>query len=148
MEIQIDLDREIYMLLNQVRHMAKQVFTGLGKGYSEAIYQRALCIELQQARMEYDIETCVPVKYKDHVVGNVRTDIIIRGRNPLVIETKTIRFFRPEERWQLTRYMKLLGIDVGVLINFMDGPQLEYIVCCDDEFYIYDMRAGTGKLLR
>lgn len=148
MEIQIDVDREIFMLLTQIRRMSKQVLLTLGKGYSEAIYQRALCIELQQSRIEYDIETCIPVSYKDHVVGNVRADIIVRGRNPIVLETKTIRIFRPEERWQLTRYMKLLGIDVGVLINFMDGPQLEFLVRCDDEFYLYDLRSGLGKLLK
>jgi GxxExxY protein len=125
--------------------MARDVFKELGRGYSESVYQRALCVELQMARIEYDLEVLINVPYKGHVVGNIRSDIVLRSSTPIIIETKVVRFFKQEECWQLTRYMKLLGIDIGMLINFYDkGPSVLIIVCCDSEYYVYNIRTDTG----
>ena len=113
----LDIDEGIRQLLRRIRIMAHEVFNELGRGYSESIYQRAICVELQMARIEYDLEVNINVPYKGHVVGNVRSDIVLRSSTPVIIETKTIRYFRQEERWQLSRYMKLLGVDIGALFH-------------------------------
>lgn len=144
----LDIDEGIRQLLRRIRIMAHEVFNELGRGYSESIYQRAICVELQMARIEYDLEVNINVPYKGHVVGNVRSDIVLRSSTPVIIETKTIRYFRQEERWQLSRYMKLLGVDIGMLINFnAEKPQVEIIVCCDSEYYVYNMKYRTGVLI-
>ena len=145
METALDIDEGIRQLLRRIRVMSREVFNELGRGYSESIYQRAICVELQMARIEYDLEVNINVPYKGHVVGNVRSDIILRSSTPIIIETKTIRYFRQEERWQLSRYMKLLGVDIGMLVNFnAEKPQVEIIVCCDSEYYVYNMKYGIG----
>ena len=145
MEITLDIDVGIRQLLRRIRVMAREVFNELGRGYSESVYQRAICVELQMARIEYDLEVNINVPYKGHVVGNVRSDIVLRSSTPIIIETKTIRYFRQEERWQLSRYMKLLGVDIGMLINFnAEKPQVEIIVCCDSEYYVYNIKYGIG----
>jgi GxxExxY protein len=148
MDSMLDIDEGIRQLLRRIRIMAHEVFNELGRGYSESIYQRAICVELQMARIEYDLEVNINVPYKGHVVGNVRSDIVLRSSTPVIIETKTIRYFRQEERWQLSRYMKLLGVDIGMLINFnAEKPQVEIIVCCDSEYYVYNMKYRTGVLI-
>jgi GxxExxY protein len=127
--------------------MAYSVFKELGRGYSESVYQRALCVELQIARIEYDIEIPIVIPYKGHSVGQVRADIIVRSACPIILETKINRFFRDEERCQLTRYMKLLKIDVGILINFGERVQTQVIVGCDNEYYVYNMKTGVGTII-
>jgi len=145
--VHLEIDEGLRQFIRRVRTMSYAVFNELGRGYSESVYQRALCVELQMARIEYDLEVLINVPYKGHVVGNVRSDIVIRSSTPIIIETKTVRCFKPEERWQLSRYMKLLGVDIGMLINFYEKPYVQIIVCCDSEYYIYNFRHGTGVLI-
>ena len=60
------------------------------------------------------------LKYKDHCVGEGYPDLIVRlGREKLVVELKAVggTMGAAEER-QLRNYMKILGINQGLLINF------------------------------
>ena len=147
METSLTIDVGILQFIRKIRSMAYSVFQELGRGYSESVYQRALCVELQIARIEYDIEIPIVIPYKGHTVGQVRADIIVRSSCPIILETKVNRFFRHEERCQLTRYMKLLGIDVGILINFGERVQTQIIVGCDNDYYVYTMKNGIGTLI-
>jgi GxxExxY protein len=147
METSLTIDVGILQFIRKIRSMAYGVFNELGRGYSESVYQRALCVELQIARVEYDIEIPIVIPYKGHSVGQVRADIIVRSACPIILETKINRFFRDEERCQLTRYMKLLKIDVGILINFGERVQTQVIVGCDNEYYVYNMKTGVGTII-
>ena len=147
METSLTIDVGILQFIRKIRSMAYSVFKELGRGYSESVYQRALCVELQIARIEYDIEIPIVIPYKGHSVGQVRADIIVRSACPIILETKINRFFRDEERCQLTRYMKLLEIDVGILINFGERVQTQIIVGCDKDYYVYNIKTGLGTLI-
>ena len=145
--IHLEIDEGIRQLVRRIRTMAYDVFTELGRGYAESVYQRALCVELQMARIEYDLEVLINVPYKGHVVGNVRSDIVLRSGTPVIIETKAIRCLKQEDRWQLSRYMKLLGVDIGLLINFYEKPYVQVIVACESDYYMYNLKKGTGFLI-
>lgn len=140
-------------LLLTIRQKANESYTVLGKGYSEAVYQRALCVEFQTAAIPHDLEVTMSVPYKGHVVGQVRSDIILRGATPVVIETKaTAAALKPEERWQLSRYMKILDIQLGALINFTQignaqQPQVEFFLYENNEIYQYNVDTSQGTLL-
>jgi len=136
-------------LLLTLRKMANEIFSTLGKGYSEVIYHKAFTVELQKANIRYDIEVPLIVSYKGHTVGQVRADIVVRGKIPIIIELKAIGTLRNDERWQLTRYLKLLNVCQGVLINFshISEPQIEYILYTDSEFYQYNIDNGKGVLM-
>ena len=140
-------------LLLTIRQKANEVYTVLGKGYSEAVYQRALAVEFQTAGLPHDLEVTMSVPYKGHVVGQVRSDIIVRGAQPVVIETKaTAAALKPEERWQLSRYLKIQDIPMGALINFPQvggtaAPQVEFILYEDNEFYSYNVDTSMAQKL-
>jgi GxxExxY protein len=137
-------------LLLTLRNRINEVFTILGKGYSESVYQRALCVEIQQAHLPFDLEVTMGVPYKGHVVGQVRADIIIRGEHPVVIETKaTGSALKVEERWQLSRYLKIQDIVFGILVNFPQnatatGAQIEFLIYMEDDIYIYNPDTNEG----
>lgn len=147
------IDDSARALLFSIRQKAGEAYSVLGKGYSEAVYQRALCVEFQTAGIRHDLEVTMSVPYKGHVVGQVRSDIILRGDTPVVIETKaTAAALKPEERWQLSRYMKILDIPLGALINFTQvgnatQPQVEFLLMENGDIYQYNVDTSQGTSL-
>lgn len=151
--IRLMIEDSARALLLTIRQKANEVYTILGKGYSEAVYQRALAVEFQTAGLPHDLEVTMSVPYKGHVVGQVRSDIIVRGSQPIVIETKaTAAALKAEERWQLSRYLKIQDIPLGALINFPQvggtvAPQVEFIIYEDNEFYSYNVDTSMAQKL-
>lgn len=131
-----------------LRTILQDVFKTLGKGYPEGVYQRAIGVELQDHRISFDLEVTMGIPYKGHHVGQIRADIILRDSVPVVIETKaTAASLKPEERWQLSRYMKILEIPLGVLVNFPQvqtstAPQIEFLVLIDGDVYVIDINTN------
>ena len=150
---EIEMDDSGKSMCLRLRSMIRYVYATLGKGYPEGVYQRALCVELQESNIPYDMEVTMGIPYKNHIVGQVRADIILRGPVPVVIETKsTSTQLKVEERWQTSRYMKILNIPLGVLVNFTQSsqtetPQTEFLVLSDNEVLIYDLDTNTAKNL-
>jgi GxxExxY protein len=149
--VSIMLDDSSKSTLHLVRDRIREVYAFLQKGYPENVYQRALCVELQKANLLYDLEATMSIPYKGHIVGQIRADIIIRGEPNIVIETKaTAANLKVEERWQLSRYMKIQDIPLGILVNFpqVNGtttPQIEFLVKDEEEeIYVYDLDKNTG----
>jgi GxxExxY protein len=128
-----------------------EVYQILGKGYPECVYQRAFGVELQDLHIPYDMEVTMSIPYKEHVVGQVRADIILRGSPQVVIETKaTANPIKPEERWQLARYMKILDIQIGILVNFPQAtdstePQIEFLVLHETGVYLYNPETSLAR---
>lgn len=131
-----------------LRTILQDVYKTLGKGYPENVYQRAIAVELQQHRIIFDMEVTMGIPYKGHTIGQVRADVILRDSVPAVIETKaTAASLKPEERWQLSRYMKILEIPLGVLVNFPQvnvatAPQIEFLVLIDGDTYVFDINTN------
>lgn len=153
MSFELEMDDRGKTLCLSLRSRLRQVYAGLGKGYPECVYQKAFGVELQELHIPYDLEVTMSIPYKQHVVGQVRADIILRGLSEVVIETKaTANPLKIEERWQLARYMKILGISTGVLVNFPQvaaatEPQMEFFVLVDDHVYLYNLDTDVVEAL-
>ena len=61
-------------------------------------------------------EIPIPVKYKNHIVGDFRADILVN--NTIIIELKAVRELTPLHEAQLVNYLVATGIDYGYLINY------------------------------
>jgi GxxExxY protein len=107
----------------RLREIASDIYSELGQGYSEAIYHCAFEVALRDALIPYETETIIPVSFKGHNVGNVRSDIIVD--KSFVLELKSVAKLTPAHTIQLVKYMTLLDIHDGLLINF--GPNLEVV---------------------
>ena len=56
------------------------------------------------------------VKYKGVQVGGYVPDLVAYGK--LVVDTKVIEQITDHELGQLTNYLKITGLEVGIILNF------------------------------
>ena len=99
-----------------VLELAKEVYSILGEGYKEEVYQDALCIELRNKKIKYSKERNVEILYKCHSIGIYRLDIVVE--NKLIVELKAVKILTDKYLEQLQGYMKTTEWKNGILINF------------------------------
>lgn len=110
------MDRNV----EKIKRIAKDVYRVLGSGFSEEVYDRAMQVGLRLAKIRYEGQKVVELKYKDHYVGEGYPDLVVRlGRERIVVELKAIGGqIGASEEQQLRNYLVLLRIKRGLLINF------------------------------
>lgn len=106
--------------IKKIRKIAKDVYKSLGSGFAEIIYDRAMQVGFRLAKIKYEGQKVVELKYKDHYVGEGYPDFIVNfGKDKVVVELKAIGgTIGGAEEQQIKSYMKLLKIKNGILINF------------------------------
>lgn len=104
-------------LTYRVNGAAMEVHKALGPGLLENVYHRCLTKELELRGIEYASELEVPVAYKGMLMEtNLRCDLLVEG--VLALELKAVAVLLPIHEAQLIRYMKLLKVPKGILLNF------------------------------
>ena len=95
---------------------AFEVYRVLGYGFLESVYKRAMQVELQHAGLRAEVESPIKVNYRDVIVGDFRTDLLVS--EAVVVELKTAKEYCSDDEPQLLNELKATGIKVGLLINF------------------------------
>ena len=96
-----------------------RVHSALGRGYQEAIYQRALEIEMGDEGLAFEREREIPVFYKGHKIGSRRVDFLVGERIP--VELKALGALEAGHFVQTLNYLMAFELEVGLLINFGAG---------------------------
>src|SRR3989344_6314546 len=106
--------------MERVKQIAKEVYRTLGSGFSEDVYDKAMQVGLRLAKIKYESQKVVELKYKDHYVGEGYPDIIVHdGGKKIILELKSVGgSMGASEEQQIRNYMKILKIKAGLLINF------------------------------
>jgi GxxExxY protein len=95
---------------------AFEVHRELGYGFLERVYERAMQVELIRRGANAEIEKRVQVQYKNVVVGDYDSDLIVDGC--VIVELKVNPQYDRRDEAQLLNVLKATGIKVGLLINF------------------------------
>ncbi len=98
------------------------VYNGLGHGFVETVYQRALPIALKARGVQCERERPLTVRFMGTVVGDYRADLVVEDR--VIVETKVAEKIVPVHELQLLNYLKATGINVGIILNF--GPKATF----------------------
>ena len=112
----------------------------LGPGYLESVYQEALCVELRANGIPFEREKPVAILYRDEPVGEHRLDLLVAGK--VVVELKAVKALEDIFFATVRSYMKAIGTDSGLLLNFATMPLTikrvarEWNRASDDEFLI------------
>jgi GxxExxY protein len=97
------------------------VYSGLGYGFLENVYRKALLIELGSRGMEAKDEVPIKVYYAGRQVGEYFADLIVNDL--IILEIKAVKNLAGEHEAQLLNYLKATPYEVGLLLNF--GPKPE-----------------------
>lgn len=101
----------------QVRGAIYDVYKNLGPGLLESVYEEVMAYELQKRGLKVDRQKEVPILYDGHVLkSHLRVDLLVEDK--VVVELKSVREMQ-DVFWKQTRtYLRLLGLRVGILVNF------------------------------
>ena len=111
-ERELILRDEVYAVVG----CAMEALNVLGHGLHERVYENALCIEFRLQRIEFGQQERHRVLYKGEVVGEYVPDLVVK--KALIVDTKTIDRITDHERGQMLNYLRITGLQVGVILNF------------------------------
>ena len=103
-------------LTERIIGCAMAVHRTLGPGLVESTYEAALCVELAEWGLGYSRQVKVPILYRNHVIGEYRPDLVVEQQ--VVVEVKSVERLLGLHQAQLLAYMRVLGLSVGLLLNF------------------------------
>jgi GxxExxY protein len=97
--------------------LAIEVHRRLGPGLLESAYEECLCFELKQADIVFKRQAPLPIIYKDiRLDCGYRIDVVVQEK--LIVEIKAVEHVLPIHEAQMLTYLRLSGLNVGLLLNF------------------------------
>ena len=108
------LDRR---LTGEILDAAIEVHRALGPGLLESAYCACLQHEFDLRKMAYDRELPVSLQYKSlEIPIAYRADFLVSRK--VVVEVKSVESLQPVHTAQVLTYVRLVGVRLGLLINF------------------------------
>ena len=108
---------ELSELSYQIRGAIFKVHSTLGPGLFESVYEAALMYELRELNLDAKSQVGLPVHSNDIVLElGFRMDILVEDR--VIIEVKSVTDLKDVHKKQMTTYLKLSGMKLGILVNF------------------------------
>ena len=96
---------------------ALKIHRRLGPGLLESVYEATLAHELRARGLSVTQQLGVPVNYDGVRLGlGFRADLVVG--NKVLVEIKSVELIAPVHRKQLQTYLRLMGLHLGLLINF------------------------------
>ena len=107
----------MYEVIYEVRGAAMEVYNHFGPGLLESVYEKAMAQELTLRGLNVETQVPVAINYKGATIGDdLRLDLLVAGE--LIVELKSVEEIKDVYYKQLRTYLKLLGKNEGLLINF------------------------------
>ena len=100
-----------------------EVSNELGCGFLESVYEKALFVVLKSYHLKVESQVVCKVNFRNHCVGEFRADQLVEDK--IIVELKAVKAIASEHFAQTMNYLKVSGLDVGLLVNF-GRPRLEY----------------------
>lgn len=121
------INQKLNKVINQIKKLAVEVYGELGSGFDEKVYQKAMEVGLRLAKIRYESQKVVELKFKNHYVGEGYPDLIVDVNGiRMVLELKATGKLGGKEEAQIRNYMKILRVPYGLLINFQSpGTDVE-----------------------
>ena len=107
----------MFQLTDRIIGSAIKIHRRLGPGLLESAYESCLAYELDTQGLRVVRQKAVPVIYeKVKLDCGFRADLLVENR--VVVELKCKEQLHPVDEVQLLSHLRLLGLQVGPLINF------------------------------
>ena len=96
---------------------AIEVHKALGPGLLESAYEECICHELSFQGVLFERQKPLPLRYKGKTLDcGYRLDLVVE--NAIILELKSCERIEPIHKAQLLTYLKLSGLNLGLILNF------------------------------
>jgi len=112
-------------LTEEIISAATEVHRACGPGLHEAEYEECLCYELNQRELSYERFKPLPVQqnYKGHILDcGYRLNLVVE--DSVIVELKYCEKIESIHKSQILAFLKLSGLNRGLLVNF-NVPDLQ-----------------------
>jgi GxxExxY protein len=113
-----DVDNE--ELIRRIIGAAITVHKELGPGFLESVYEAALAIEFEQARIKYERQKPVDILFREEKVGEHRLDFLVD--KAVIVETKAVLEVEKIFFVIVRSYLKAAKLRDALLLNFAAMP--------------------------
>ena len=104
-------------LSSKIIGAAIEVHKTLGPGLLESAYEECLCHELNIQGLLFEKQKPLTIYYKGKKLDcGYRLDIVVE--KAVIIELKSCEKVEPIHKAQLLTYLKLSGLNLGLILNF------------------------------
>jgi GxxExxY protein len=108
---------DINQLSSKIIGAAIQVHKALGPGLLESAYEECICHELSSQSSSIERQKPLAINYKGiNLDCGYRLDIVVE--NTIILELKSCEKIEPIHKAQLLTYLKLSGLNLGLILNF------------------------------
>ena len=116
LRIESPLSADLEALVHRTIGCCITVHRELGPGLVEAVYQRAVCIEIETAGISFECEKQCPILYRGKRIYSHRLDIVVSGQ--ILLELKAVDRVHAVHRSQVLSCLRASKLRIGLLINF------------------------------
>lgn len=109
---ELPLKSEVFQIVGA----AIEILNAIGHGLLEKPYENALAVEFRLRGIPFEQQPRFSVIYKMVRIGEFIPDLIAFEK--VVIDTKVIDRIADHERGQMLNYLRITGLQVGVILNF------------------------------
>lgn len=110
-------DDELERITREVVDCGLQLHRDLGPGLLESAYEILLCRLIEERGFQVRRQVPIAISYQGVVVDNAfKADMLVEGR--LLVELKSTERHEPVHAKQVTTYLRLMELPLGLLMNF------------------------------
>ena len=106
-------------LSGEIIGAAMAVLNELKPGLDEKLYENAMLLELEARGHKVRQQKRFPVSYRGHRIGVLIPDLIVDEL--VLVDTKVVTVFAPVHMAQMTGYLAITKLQLGMLLNFQDS---------------------------
>ncbi|MFL6514524.1 MAG: GxxExxY protein [Chthoniobacterales bacterium] len=103
-------------LSGKIIGVAMEVLNELKPSLDEALYERAMVIELRGQGHEVSVQQSFPVFYRAELIGTLVPDLIVD--HSIIVDPKVVTAFNDSHIAQMLGYLNITGLELALLLNF------------------------------
>jgi GxxExxY protein len=129
----MEVIKNMNQLSSKIIGAAIEVHKTLGPGLLESAYEECLCHELSIQGLLFEKQKPLSIDYKEKKLDcGYRLDIVVE--KAVIVELKSCEKIEPIHKAQLLTYLRLSGLNLGLILNFNVPLMRDGIVRIVNEF--------------
>lgn len=124
----MSIDPGFGRLTYEIIGVCMDVHRSIGPGLLESVYERCVAHVLERRGVRYQRQVSVPLSFRGLRIERAYVaDFLVEEQ--VVLELESVESLTAVHRAQVRTYLRLLGLDTGLLINFNVSALREKGIC-------------------